>query len=53
MDADGLDVSSKLTADLSELDTTTAGTYTVVLTATDYAGNTGSASIMVEVVAAE
>lgn len=53
VDADGLDVSSKLTADLSELDTTTAGTYTVVLTATDYAGNTGSASITVEVVAAE
>ena len=42
VDADGIDVSGTVAADLSELDTTTPGTYNVALTVTDYAGNTGS-----------
>lgn len=51
LDADGIDVSDTVTADLSELDTTTAGTYNVALTVTDYAGNTGSVTVAVTVVA--
>ena len=51
VDADGLDISGNISADLSELDTTTAGTYNVVLTATDYAGNTESATLEVTVAA--
>lgn len=50
-DVDGIDVSDTITADLSELDTTTPGTYNVALTVTDYAGNTGSATIEVTVAA--
>lgn len=50
-DADGIDVKANLSADLSELDTTTAGTYNVVISATDYAGNTGSVTVAVTVVA--
>lgn len=53
VDADNIDVKDTVAADLSELDTTTAGTYNVVLTVTDYAGNTGSVTVAVEVVAAE
>ncbi|MDE7297234.1 MAG: DUF5011 domain-containing protein, partial [Lachnospiraceae bacterium] len=53
VDTDGLDVSGTITADLSELDTTTAGVYNVALTVTDYAGNTGSVTIAVEVAAAQ
>lgn len=53
VDADGLDVMDSITADLSELDTTTAGTYNVVVTVTDYVGNTGSATLEVTVAAAE
>ena len=51
VDADGIDVKDSITADLSELDTTTAGTYNVVITVTDYAGNTGSATLEVTVAA--
>lgn len=51
VDADGLDVKDSVTADLSELDTTTAGTYNVVLTVTDYVGNTGSETLEVTVAA--
>lgn len=51
VDADGLDISGNISADLSELDTTTAGTYSVVLTVTDYAGNTESATLEVTVAA--
>lgn len=53
VDADGLDVKDSITADLSELDTTTAGTYNVAVTVTDYAGNTGSVTLEVTVAAAE
>lgn len=53
VDADGLDVMDSVTADLSELDTTTAGTYNVEVTVTDYAGNTSSITLEVTVAAAE
>ena len=53
VDADGIDVSGTVAADLSELDTTTPGTYNVALTVTDYAGNTGSVTVPVTVEAAE
>ena len=49
-DADGLDVKSSVTADLSTLDTTTPGAYDVTLTVTDYAGNTAQVTVNVEVV---
>lgn len=52
-DADGLDVKDSISADLSELDTTTAGTYNVEITVTDYAGNTSSTTLEVTVAAAE
>ena len=48
-DADGIDVKDKVTADLSELDTTTPGSYNVVLTVTDYAGNTSEVTVEVTV----
>ncbi|MGL4738951.1 MAG: hypothetical protein ACRCW2_15990 [Cellulosilyticaceae bacterium] len=49
-DKDGIDLKSNITADLSELDTTAAGTYTVALTVTDFAGNvtTVEAAVVVE-----
>jgi hypothetical protein len=53
VDADGLDISGNLAADLSELDTTTAGTYQVIITATDFAGNESSVTLEVTVAAAE
>lgn len=51
VDADGLDISESISADLSELDTTTAGTYSVVITATDYAGNSVSVTLEITVAA--
>ena len=39
VDADGLDLSGNVRADLSTLDSSTQGTYEVVLTVTDYVGN--------------
>ena len=48
-DKDGLDLKSKVTADLSELDTTTAGTYNVELSVVDYAGNEVAQTIEVVV----
>jgi hypothetical protein len=53
VDADGLDVSGNITADLSDLDTTTPGEYDVSLTVEDYAGNETTVTIKVEVKAAE
>lgn len=53
VDADGLDVSANIVADLSELDTTTAGTYNVVITVTDFAGNAADVTLEVTVAAAE
>lgn len=49
-DASGIDIKNKVTADLSELDTTTAGTYKVVLKVVDFAGNetTKEISVVVE-----
>lgn len=51
VDKDGLDLKSKVVADLSEIDTTTAGKYNVAITVTDYAGNEVTQTIEVEVVA--
>ncbi|MBS5794336.1 MAG: hypothetical protein KIC92_06205 [Clostridiales bacterium] len=49
-DASGIDIKNKVTADLSELDTTTAGTYKVILKVVDFAGNetTKEISVVVE-----
>jgi hypothetical protein len=47
-DADGYDIKGRVFADLSELDTTTPGTYDVELTVTDFAGN--KASVVINVV---
>ena len=52
VDADGLDVSGNITADLSQLDTTTPGTYEVVLTVADYVGNETAVTLNVTVAAA-
>ncbi len=48
-DADGINVKNSVTADLSNLDTTTPGTYDVALTVTDYAGNTAEITVSVTV----
>ena len=48
-DADGLDVSSGVKADLSTLDTSTAGTYNVNITVTDFAGNEATVTVAVTV----
>ncbi len=48
-DADGLDITGNITADLSELDTTTPGEYNVEITLTDYAGNETKETIVVTV----
>ena len=53
VDADGLDIKANVVADMSELDTSFPDFYYVVLTVTDYAGNTAEVEIEVEVVAAE
>lgn len=52
VDADGLDVSGNVKADLSQLDTTTPGEYVVALTVTDYAGNEATVTVNVTVAAA-
>jgi hypothetical protein len=52
-DAAGIDIKDKITADISTLDTTTAGEYNVTLTVTDYAGNTATQTIKVTVKASE
>ena len=46
-DANGLDVSSKVSADLSTLDSSTPGTYDVRITVTDFAGNTAETTVQV------
>lgn len=48
-DADGLDVSGNIKADLSGIDTTTPGTYAVTLSVTDYAGNVTEVTVDVTV----
>lgn len=48
-DADGIDISSNITADVGWLDVTKAGTYPVDIVATDFAGNSVSATIYVTV----
>lgn len=49
VDADGLDVSRNIKADLSGIDTTTPGTYTVTITVTDFAGNETQVDVTVTV----
>ena len=49
-DASGLDLKAKVVADVSVLDTSMPDVYPVTLTVTDYAGNTASVEIEVEVV---
>jgi len=49
-DASGLDLKAKVEADMSSLDTSAPDFYTVTLSVTDYAGNTASVDIEVEVV---
>lgn len=49
VDTNGIDVVSKLTADLSDLDTTTPGEYDVLITVVDFAGNESSVTLTVEV----
>lgn len=49
VDADGLDVSSRVSADLSTLDSSTPGTYEVRITVTDFAGNTAETTVQVVV----
>lgn len=48
-DADGINVKSRVAANLSTLDTTTPGTYSVTLTVTDYAGNSAEVTVDVTV----
>lgn len=48
-DADGLDVSSKVSADLSTLDSSTPGTYDVRITVTDFVGNAAETTVQVVV----
>ncbi len=47
VDADGLDISGNIKADLSTLDSSTPGTYDVVITATDYVGNEAQVTVQV------
>ena len=49
VDKDGLDISKTIEVDLSELDTSTPGTYKVRLNVTDYIGNKGEAILEVQV----
>jgi hypothetical protein len=48
-DKDGLDLKSNLSADTSGLDVTRAGSYSVALTVTDFAGNAASVTLQVSV----
>lgn len=52
-DVDGIDLKGNITADISTLDTSTPGDYSVALTVTDYAGNETTQEITVTVAAAE
>lgn len=53
VDTDGLDVSANITADISTLDTTTPGEYDVIVTVTDFAGNSSNVTLKVTVAKAE
>lgn len=47
VDADGLDLSGNVRADLSTLDSSTQGTYDVKITVTDYVGNSTQVTVQV------
>lgn len=49
VDADGLDLAGFIESDMSQLDTSTAGSYTIQLTVIDYNGNKGVVDLVVEV----
>lgn len=49
VDKDGLDVKSNISADIGFLDVTTAGEYEVILTVTDFAGNSTELTLTVKV----
>lgn len=49
VDAAGLNLSENITADWSTFDTSTPGTYDVVVTVTDYAGNSTDVTLSIEV----
>ncbi|MBR2401617.1 MAG: hypothetical protein IKB01_02455 [Lachnospiraceae bacterium] len=49
VDADGLDLSGNIKADLSTLDSSTQGTYDVQITVTDYVGNVETVTVQVVV----
>jgi hypothetical protein len=49
LDKDNLDIKANVRADLSEIDTTAPGAYTVTFTVTDYAGNSASVSAAITV----
>lgn len=51
VDANGFDVSRNVTADISELDTTSPGSYEVKITVTDFVGNTSETVVTVVVAA--
>lgn len=51
VDAAGLNLSENIVADWSTFDTSTPGTYDVVVTVTDYAGNTTDVTLSIEVAA--
>jgi hypothetical protein len=53
VDADGLDVSANIAADISSLDTSTPGDYDVVITVTDFARNSSEVTLTVTVGEAE
>jgi hypothetical protein len=48
-DKDGLDLKNNIIADTGALDVTTAGSYSVVLNVTDFAGNAASITLQVSV----
>ena len=49
LDENGIDLKTMVSADVSELDVTVAGTYNVAIIVTDFAGNSTSQTIPVEV----
>jgi len=48
-DNNGFDLKANLTADIGELDVTTPGEYEVVISVTDFAGNTANLTLVVSV----
>lgn len=49
LDSNGFDITRNIVADISELDTTTPGTYKVKITVSDFAGNSSQTEVSVVV----